>query len=162
METEVTEPSGLEAARYDYHVLRHTLKPALKRGALIAAANWQVALVQATADSLFKLLIAAPVIGGIFLVALAVGADPRSLIVLEWRELTGTIVSSLGRSSATARILRPLSRVVSSRRSDREASSMMMRSNASSRGGSCSATRQAGISWQGMPWWQFSRPSRAT
>ncbi len=76
-------------------MLRHTLKPALKRGALIAAANWQVALVQATADSLFKLLIAAPVIGGIFLVALAVGADPRSLIVLEWRELTGTIISSL-------------------------------------------------------------------
>ena len=76
-------------------MLRHTLKPALKRGALIAAANWQVAFVQATADSLFKLLIAAPVIGGIFLVALAVGADPRSLFVLEWRELTGTIVASL-------------------------------------------------------------------
>ncbi len=76
-------------------MLRHALKPALKRGALIAAANWQVAFVQATADSLFKVLIAAPVIGGIFLVALAVGADPRTLIVLEWRELTGTIVSSL-------------------------------------------------------------------
>ena len=76
-------------------MLRHTLKPALKRGALIAAANWQVAFVQATADSLFKVLLAAPIIGGIFLVALAVGADPRTLIVLEWRELTGTIVSSL-------------------------------------------------------------------
>jgi hypothetical protein len=76
-------------------VLRHTLKPALKRGALIAAANWQVAFVQATADSLFKLLLAAPIIGGIFLVALAVGADPRTLIVLEWRELAATIVSSL-------------------------------------------------------------------
>jgi hypothetical protein len=76
-------------------VLRHTLKPALKRGALIAAANWPVAFVQATADSLFKLLIAAPLIGGIFLVALAVGADPRTLIVLEWRDLAATIVSSL-------------------------------------------------------------------
>ena len=95
MEAPALERSGLEAARYDYAVLRHALKPALKRGALIAAANWQVAFVQATADSLFKVLIAAPVIGGIFLVALAVGADPRTLIVLEWRELTGTIVSSL-------------------------------------------------------------------
>ena len=76
-------------------MLRYTLKPALKRGALIAAANWQVAFVQATADSLFKLLIAAPIIGGIFLVALAVGAEPRSLIVLEWRVLAATIVSSL-------------------------------------------------------------------
>ena len=36
------------------------LKPVLKRGALVAAANWQVTLIQATADSLFKLLIATP------------------------------------------------------------------------------------------------------
>jgi heme/copper-type cytochrome/quinol oxidase subunit 4 len=76
-------------------VVGHTLKPALKRGALIAAANWQIALVQATADSVFKLLIAAPVVGGIFLVALAVGADPQTLIVLDRRELAATIVSSL-------------------------------------------------------------------
>ncbi len=95
MEAPALERSGREAARYDYAVLRHTLKPALKRGALIAAANWQVAFVQATADSLFKLLIAAPIIGGIFLVALAVGADPRTLFVLEWRELAATIVTSL-------------------------------------------------------------------
>ena len=44
------------------------LKPVLKRGALVAAANWQVTLIQATADSLFKLLIATPVFGGLFLV----------------------------------------------------------------------------------------------
>ena len=34
-----------------------TLKDVLKRGALVAAANWPVAIVQATADSLFKLLV---------------------------------------------------------------------------------------------------------
>jgi hypothetical protein len=84
-----------EAARYDYPVLRHTLKPVLKRGALIAAANWQVTLVQATADSLFKLLLAAPLVGGIFLVALAVGTEPGALMALEWRDLATTIVSSL-------------------------------------------------------------------
>ena len=87
--------TGPEAARYDYPVLRHTLKPVLKRGALIAAANWQVTLVQGSADSLFKLLLAAPLIGGIFLVALAVGTEPRTLIELEWRDLATTIVSSL-------------------------------------------------------------------
>ena len=51
-------------------------------GALIAAANWPVTLIQAVADSLFKLLIAAPLVGGIFLVAVVVGADPRVLLSL--------------------------------------------------------------------------------
>ena len=95
MDTRANGQIGREAARYDYPVLRHTLKPVLKRGALIAAANWQVTLVQSTADSLFKLLLAAPVIGGTFLVALAVGTEPRTLIELEWRDLATTIVSSL-------------------------------------------------------------------
>lgn len=76
-------------------MIRHSLKPALKRGALIAAANWQVTLIQATADSVFKLLLAAPIIGGVFLVALAIGSDPGVLMTLEWRELVTTIVSSL-------------------------------------------------------------------
>lgn len=74
---------------------RHTLKSAVKRGALIAAANWPVTLIQASADSLFKMLLAAPVIGGVFLVALAVGSDPQSLIALGSRELTTIIVSAL-------------------------------------------------------------------
>ena len=74
---------------------RRTLKAAIKRGALIAAANWQVTLIQASADSLFKLLLAAPIIGGIFLVALAVGSEPSALISLEWRQMAATITSSL-------------------------------------------------------------------
>ena len=72
-----------------------TLKDVLKRGALVAAANWPVAVVQATADSLFKLLIAAPLIGGVFLVALVVGAEPIELMSLEWRQLATTIASTL-------------------------------------------------------------------
>jgi hypothetical protein len=75
--------------------LHHTLKPTLKRGSLVAAANWQVTLIQAIADSLFKLLIAAPMVGGVFLVALVVGSEPRTLLALEWRELVATIVTSL-------------------------------------------------------------------
>ena len=42
--------------------VRSTLKPILTRGCLVAAANWQVTLVQATADSLFKLLLAVPLL----------------------------------------------------------------------------------------------------
>src|SRR5690242_18215469 len=71
------------------------LKPVLKRGALVAAANWPVTLIQATADSLFKLLIATPIIGGLFLVGLVIGTAPEDLLGLEWREMAETIVTSL-------------------------------------------------------------------
>ena len=71
------------------------LKPVLKRGALVAAANWQVTLVQATADSLFKLLLATPILGGVFLVALVAGTEPQDLFGQEWRVMVTTIVESL-------------------------------------------------------------------
>jgi hypothetical protein len=75
--------------------MSHRLKAVIKRGALIAAANWPVIVIQASADSLFKLLLAAPIIGGVFLIALAVGSEPASLLDLEWRQMVLTIFSSL-------------------------------------------------------------------
>jgi hypothetical protein len=75
--------------------LSSTLKLTLKRGALVAAANWPLTIIQAVADSLFKLLVAAPLFGGIFLVALVVGAEPVTLLSLEWRDLATTIAASL-------------------------------------------------------------------
>jgi hypothetical protein len=72
-----------------------SLKPALKRGALIAAANWQVTLIQSAADALFKLLLVVPVIGGVFLVALVVGTEPAGLMALEWREIVTTTIATL-------------------------------------------------------------------
>lgn len=74
---------------------RYSLKPVLKRGCLVAAANWQVTLVQATADSLFKLLIAVPLFGGVFLVALVLGADPGALFSLTWGDFVTTTIASL-------------------------------------------------------------------
>ncbi len=71
------------------------IKPVLKRGALVALANWPVTLIQATADSLFKLLIATPVLGGLFLVGLVIGTAPEDLLDLEWREMAETIITSL-------------------------------------------------------------------
>ena len=61
----------------------------------MAAANWPVTIIQAVADSLFKALIAMPLVGGIFLVALVVGAEPGALLSLAWRDLIATIVASL-------------------------------------------------------------------
>jgi len=77
------------------HVSGLPLKPLLKRGALIAAANWQVTLVQATTDSLFKMLIATPIVGGLVLVGLVIGTAPEELMTLEWREMATAIVTSL-------------------------------------------------------------------
>ena len=92
---------------------RHPLKSTLKRGALVAAANWQVVVIQSVADSLFKVLIAMPLVGGIFLVAIVVGAEPGTLMSLAWRELIGTIVGSLiSRPIVLAAFLASLSIVV--------------------------------------------------
>ena len=74
--------------------LRHLLKMALKRGALVAAANWPVALIQAAADALFKVLIAAPLVGGIILTTLVIGADIDEQAA-DWRVLLTQVVSSL-------------------------------------------------------------------
>jgi hypothetical protein len=94
-------------------VLHHPLKSTLKRGALVAAANWQVVVIQSVADSLFKVLIAMPLVGGIFLVAIVVGAEPGALMSLAWRELIGTIVGSLiSRPVVLAAFLASLSIVV--------------------------------------------------
>jgi len=70
------------------------LKLSLKRGALVTAANWQVVLVQFVADTLFKTLVAVPVVGGLVLVALIVGGNPMEL--LRFDDLTQTISSMVG------------------------------------------------------------------
>lgn len=56
------------------------LKAALKRGALLTAANWPLVVVQFTAEATLKLLLAVPVLGGLFLVALLLDADVAPLL----------------------------------------------------------------------------------
>jgi len=55
----------------------------------VTAANWQIVLVQFVADTLFKTLVAVPVVGGLVLVALVVGGNPFELLRLN--DLTRTI-----------------------------------------------------------------------
>jgi hypothetical protein len=57
-----------------------TVKTVIKRGALIAAANWQLTAIHFVADSTFKMLVSVPVVGGVLLVALVLGRDLPELV----------------------------------------------------------------------------------
>jgi hypothetical protein len=72
-----------------------SLKFALKRGALVTAANWQVVVVQFVADTLFKTLLAVPIVGGLVLVTLVVGGDPFEMLRLQPSEIVSTMVGVL-------------------------------------------------------------------
>lgn len=74
-----------------------TLKSALKRGALVSAANAQVVLIQFLAESLFKLLLAVPIVCGAILVVLLVGGD---LVDLVSRDLWDTLTAIAGALNA--------------------------------------------------------------
>ena len=76
------------------------LKAALKRGALIAAANWPLVIVGFVTDSSVKLLLAVPIVGGAFLVALLLDAPMGELLAGDVREIVTSIVSALMASPA--------------------------------------------------------------
>ena len=76
------------------------LKAALKRGALIAAANWPLVVVQFIAESTLKLLLAVPVLGGIFLVVLLLDADVEELISGSPSEIVRPVFNAMRASPA--------------------------------------------------------------
>jgi len=71
------------------------LRAALKRGALLTAANWPVVLIEFAIDSLYRVTLAVPVIGGAFMVAVLLGADIRSLMTEGVRSSADIVVGSL-------------------------------------------------------------------
>jgi len=71
------------------------LKAALKRGALIAAANWPLVLVQFVTESILKLLLAVPIVGGAFLVALLLDTSLSELLRGDVRDIVTSILSAL-------------------------------------------------------------------
>ena len=71
------------------------LKAALKRGAFVAAANWPLVAVQFIAEGTLKLLLAVPVVGGIFLVVLLLGADVEEILSGDVREIVGSVFGAL-------------------------------------------------------------------
>lgn len=77
------------------------LKASLKRGACLAAANWPLIAVQFVAEGTLKLLLAVPVVGGIFLVVLVLGADVEEIMAGDVREIITAVVGAL-RANPTA------------------------------------------------------------
>lgn len=82
------------------------LRAALKRGALITAANWPVVFIQFMMVSVHRLAMAVPVVGGIFVVAVLAGADVRALLAADLRAAIGLVATALaGRPEALATFL---------------------------------------------------------
>ena len=75
------------------------LKTTLKRGALIAVANWPLVAVQFVAESTLKLLLAVPVVRGVFLVVLLLGADVDQLLAGDVREIIGAVFAAMRQST---------------------------------------------------------------
>ncbi len=70
-------------------------KLALKRGALLTAANWQVVVLQFVADAVFTALMAVPVVGGAALVVLTSGLAPRELFAQGLRRAVPAVAAAL-------------------------------------------------------------------
>jgi hypothetical protein len=76
--------------------VRHVpLKLLLKRGALLAAANWPVIAIQFVAGTTFRVLVAVPVIGAAILVDMLLGGDLAQLLQGSLRDMFTTITSTL-------------------------------------------------------------------
>jgi hypothetical protein len=73
----------------------HTLRLTLKRGALVAAANWPLVVMQFVADAVFKAMVALPIVGGVLLVGLLIGAQPADLLREDARQIVPTLAAVL-------------------------------------------------------------------
>ena len=71
------------------------LKHLLKRGALLAAANWPVVAIQFVAETTFQALLAVPIVGAAVLVAVLLGGDLAELLRGSLRDIFTTIASTL-------------------------------------------------------------------
>jgi len=71
------------------------VRTVLKRGALVAAANWQVAVIQFMAESTFKMLLSVPVVGGLLLVVLVLGRELPELFSADIRENATFVATAL-------------------------------------------------------------------
>jgi hypothetical protein len=71
------------------------VRTVLKRGALVAAANWQVTVIQFMAESTFKMLLSVPVVGGLLLVVLVLGRELPELFSPDIRENITFVATAL-------------------------------------------------------------------
>ncbi len=71
------------------------LKHLLKRGGLLAAANWPAVAILFVAQTTFQALLAVPIVGAAILVAVLLGADLGNLLQGSMREIFTTITDAL-------------------------------------------------------------------
>jgi hypothetical protein len=71
------------------------LRAALTRGALVTLANWPVILIEFTIESLYKLALAVPVVGGALMVTLLAGGSVRPILSDGVRSAAAQVVSAL-------------------------------------------------------------------
>ncbi len=71
------------------------LKVALKRGALVASANWPLVAIQFIAESTLKVIVGVPVVGGLFLVVLLLEANVEEILSGSPLEIVAAVFSSL-------------------------------------------------------------------
>src|SRR3954470_16473757 len=71
------------------------LRHLLKRGALLAAANWQVVAIQFVVETTFYVLLAVPVVGAAILVAVLLGANLADLLQGGPRDIFTAVASAL-------------------------------------------------------------------
>src|SRR3954452_19936766 len=71
------------------------LKFLLKRGALLAVANWPTIAIQFVAETTFQVLLAVPIIGAAILVAALLGGDLTELLHGGPRDIVATIAGTL-------------------------------------------------------------------
>lgn len=92
-----TDGCELKAHSYREHTIRRhlNLKLLLKRGALLAAANWPVIAIQFVAQTTFQVLLAVPIVGAGILVAALAGGDLAELLRGSLREMFTTIAGTL-------------------------------------------------------------------
>ena len=76
------------------------LRATLKRGALVAAANWPLIVVQFVAESTLKLLLAVPVVGGIVLVVLLLEGNADELLAGDVRQIVTAVFGALRQNPA--------------------------------------------------------------
>jgi hypothetical protein len=78
-----------------YREIDLNLKLLLKRGALLAAANWPAVVIQFAAETTFQVLLAVPLVGAAILVAVLLGADLANVLQGSTREIFTTIANAL-------------------------------------------------------------------
>jgi hypothetical protein len=71
------------------------LKRLLKRGALLAAANWQTVAIQFVAQTTFQVLLAVPIIGAAIMVAVLLGGDVANLFQGSIRDMFTSVADAL-------------------------------------------------------------------